>query len=380
MPADHVGRESWADLCPAAEAGNDDASTCATLEITGTRVAVTSCDGQSQTVELGVRDAQEWAEIQARLAPFQYSAGGETVKFAGTGTVEDGVWQLALLNWARARYDELSTGRSGTAVHTVVAWNLGPTAGDADICERLIVLSWGYAYADKVACNDGTVIDHIGGWLETPELQALDGWLNALAPLYIDNNYIAGLGTQPINDAEIGEVEAWANTLWTRFWSSDIGSRPMACADLSPGMQLLFNEEHGYCLVYPSSYSVEQSMADEVNLVLGSLMNHVDPRVSITVEDAAGRTLTQVASQLEADYALPGIPVEQTKMAVDGENAIVLDNLPGQDLNRRVVFLHSGRLYSLFFTPLGDTEEAQAAMEVFYAGIMDTFRFLKANR
>jgi hypothetical protein len=109
-------------------------------------------------------------------------------------------------------------------------------------------------------------------------------------------------------------------------------------------------------------------------------MNHLDPRLSIQVEDAAGRSLADVARQIEADYAPPGFTVERGAITVDGIEAVLFDNLPGQDLNRRVAFIHNGRLYSLFFVPLGDEgSEARRQAELLYQQVMGSFRFLDST-
>ncbi len=104
-------------------------------------------------------------------------------------------------------------------------------------------------------------------------------------------------------------------------------------------------------------------------------MNHTDPRVSIEVSDAQGRTLAEIGDQLVADYAA-GFDVVRATATVGGAEALVLDNLPGQDLNRRVAVLHNDRLYSFFFTPLGETDEARAALDAFYQGVLGSFWFL----
>jgi hypothetical protein len=51
-------------------------------------------------------------------------------------------------------------------------------------------------------------------------------------------------------------------------------------------------------------------------------------------------------------------------------DGMLLDNLPGQDLNRRVVFVGNGQVYTILFTPL--TPEA----EPFYTAVLDSLRFL----
>ena len=55
----------------------------------------------------------------------------------------------------------------------------------------------------------------------------------------------------------------------------------------------------------------------------------------------------------------------------------MLDNLPGQDLNRRMVLLHGGRLCSFFFAPLGDPgSETRTQAESLYQHVVASFRFI----
>ena len=139
---------------------------------------------------------------------------------------------------------------------------------------------------------------------------------------------------------------------------------------------MFVNAADGYCLLLPAGYVAETTAPGNTSIVQGSLMNHADPRVGIEVTDAGGRTLDEIGEQFVAEYA-PGFPVERGTTTVGGEDALVLDNLPGQDLNRRVAVIHGGRLYSFFFTPLGEEGEARAAFESFYQGILDSFEFLE---
>jgi len=58
----------------------------------------------------------------------------------------------------------------------------------------------------------------------------------------------------------------------------------------------------------------------------------------------------------------------------------VLDNLPGQDINRQVLFVHEGRLYRLTFTPadaaLGDAYERMTAL---YDMALASFSFIPVS-
>ena len=95
------------------------------------------------------------------------------------------------------------------------------------------------------------------------------------------------------------------------------------------------------------------------------------PRALLEVRDAAGRTASQAADEIMAEAL--GFDISRTTTTIAGEEAVILDNLPGQDLNRQVVVVHQGRLYKFTFTPMGgDT----AGVESLYRTMMNSFSFL----
>jgi len=149
------------------------------------------------------------------------------------------------------------------------------------------------------------------------------------------------------------------------------------CPTPGEGQLLLRNETDGYCLLYPAAYTLDQTNPGVTDIVVDNVMNHWDPRLSIAVSDAAGQTLDDVAARLATDYAPPGFEITPQSITVAGEEAVLLDNLPGQDLNRRVAFLHGGTLYSLFIAPLGDEgSEVRQQAEMLYQLALESFRFL----
>jgi hypothetical protein len=85
--------------------------------------------------------------------------------------------------------------------------------------------------------------------------------------------------------------------------------------------------------------------------------------MSLSMVSAGARTLEQFAADSVA--AMPGFDIKPATTNVAGTEAIVLDNVPGQDLLRHVLFAHNGRLYDLTFSP-ADHEQ----MEAFYTAIL----------
>jgi hypothetical protein len=156
------------------------------------------------------------------------------------------------------------------------------------------------------------------------------------------------------------------------------GDPTAACPPVTDETRLLWLPAHGYCLLYPIGYKVEKPNEMQTDLVIGSLLNVQGPRVSIVVEQAAGRTVGAVADQLLAD--LPDFDIQRGEANLGGTEAIVLDGLPGQEINRRVIAEHDGRLYQFTFTPadqgLGDVYER---MEALYAGVLASFTFIPVS-
>lgn len=197
-----------------------DTTQCATMSLDSSQNATLSnCDGSTQVLALGKRYALDWDDIQNRFASFVYHTPAETLTFTGRGAISGEAWQRALLAWARMTRAELATGHVSAAGRTVLSWYFGQVPDQADVCEHLTVLNYGYAYADTVNCQGGEVIDSTGAWLTDAELNQLDPWLYQRAALYVEQNYLAGQGSTTMSDAEAAAVAQWAAAVRARIGS-----------------------------------------------------------------------------------------------------------------------------------------------------------------
>jgi hypothetical protein len=135
--------------------------------------------------------------------------------------------------------------------------------------------------------------------------------------------------------------------------------------------------EGRYCLAYPAQYKVERPNPQETILLIGGLLNASDPRVHIMVTDAAGATAADAVDQILADFK--DFTLERSSTTVAGEAALMLDNVPGQEINRRVVFVHDNLLYQLMFAPADPAVgEAFSGMEALQEQVLGSFTFLPA--
>jgi hypothetical protein len=191
---------------------------------------------------------------------------------------------------------------------------------------------------------------------------------------------VAGSGMELEHVESLGIPES----VWPEGWldpdsdtSSSVSIDPetsMSCPVPTDGTLLLTDEERGFCLLYPASHTVVQLESGNTEIVVGELMNHIDPRIGITVEDLAGRSIEQVVDEFLAGYE--GFEIEQSALTVAGEEAILLDGIPGQDYYRMVLVAHDGYLYRLQIFPYDENNvDTLPQAEQLYALLVDSFRF-----
>lgn len=149
------------------------------------------------------------------------------------------------------------------------------------------------------------------------------------------------------------------------------------CPEAEPGAHQLIDAARGICLLYPDNFSVSE-YGDGIGytLVILSLMgNHESPVIWLTFEPANGRSLEEVTTQRLTDYAFPD--TQSQTITLGSVPASMLDNLPGQDTNRRIVAVHDDRVIDIVIDHIGENygaagEQAEAA----YNMITSSFQFI----
>jgi hypothetical protein len=162
--------------------------------------------------------------------------------------------------------------------------------------------------------------------------------------------------------------------------SRPVATGESACPAATAQSQLLKNEAQGYCLLHPAGYTAGQPNPDETVLFTGSLQNADAGRAYITVSDTGGKAAPEIAGSIAREIAasLPGWSVRQSTLNLGGETAVVLDNVPGQDISRQVVAVHGGRLYLLTFAPADPGQSgAYGEMDKLYQTVVESFRFAR---
>ena len=146
---------------------------------------------------------------------------------------------------------------------------------------------------------------------------------------------------------------------------------PTATSDTKP----LMNKEDGYCLLYPAEDVSNTPGWVVIHPILGPGDVPGQAWLYIQVQDAAGRTAAQLVDEAITSLG-EGFNISHFKVDVDGEQAIVVDGLPGQDSNRMVMIVHDDRLYILTFEPWQPGTPGQPSLENLYKTVVDTLHFL----
>jgi hypothetical protein len=167
-----------------------------------------------------------------------------------------------------------------------------------------------------------------------------------------------------MSKAEKTEVNTWANDLWARIWQAGNPTAAVpVCPEAHDNLVTVRDFKRGFCLLVPNTHTVFDTNPTQMTIVKESLLNVTDPRLAIVVTPATGRTVEQVADTLLTEMA--GFDVKRSNTEIAGEQAVILDNVPGQDINRRVLIVHNDRLYDLTFMPMSNAE-----IETFYTTII----------
>lgn len=152
-------------------------------------------------------------------------------------------------------------------------------------------------------------------------------------------------------------------------------NKPLGCPEAAEGTELLSNERFGYCFLYPDRYTLRETESGDL-LVIDSVMNHTDPRIEVTIADAAGRTATEAAETVIGEFP-PGAVTEPSTISLGEETAVVVDNVPGQEISRLVFVVRGDDLYQLMFTPASpDLGETYIQMQNDYTVVTNSFHFL----
>jgi hypothetical protein len=181
-----------------------------------------------------------------------------------------------------------------------------------------------------------------------------------------------------------GITEGGGDLTVTQAAGSDAGSTPLPLdqATRQPAVEtsgpVVTNVSLDYCFAYPEGFA-QLPYGETVEVVGPHSGSGPAPGLMwMDVIDAQGRTAEDVAN--EEVNAVGGLNPPRSTVALGGEDALVLDGMPGQDAVRKVYIVHDGRLYTLTFSPYrSDNITASAQMEGLYASVTSSWEWVSSG-
>ncbi len=137
-------------------------------------------------------------------------------------------------------------------------------------------------------------------------------------------------------------------------------------------MQAFSSDQLDLCFSYPQGYTLLPE--SETVEIIGPALPDTDLKAIFWLEinDADDRTAEVIADQELT--AAGGIDVDRSTLTVGGEQAVMLDGMPGQDLQRRVNVVHQQSFYMLGFMPTRSGNSAAAdQMEALYSAVTSSW-------
>jgi hypothetical protein len=142
--------------------------------------------------------------------------------------------------------------------------------------------------------------------------------------------------------------------------------------------ELFASDRLGLCFSYPQGYT--QLPSTDIVEITAPDIPGTDTKglFWLEISNSYNRTAEKIADQ-DMTYAVAqqGVPLENLgrwTVTLGGEQAVVLDGMPGQDLVRRVYIVHQQTLYILTFSPTHtENKAASDQMETLYAAVTSSW-------
>jgi len=159
-----------------------------------------------------------------------------------------------------------------------------------------------------------------------------------------------------------------------------IDTQPSSSQDttVTTSNQVIIFEPLDFCFVVPQGFT--QLTNDAVEILAPELPG-TDMRglFWLEISDSYDRTAEEIADQ-EMTYAA-GLNVGRWTVMLDGEPAVVLDGMPGQDFQRRVYVVHQQTLYVLAFMPTrSGNKAASEQVEALFASVTSSWVWMSSGK
>lgn len=195
-----------------------------------------------------------------------------------------------------------------------------------------------------------------------------------LIPIFfILSGLVSSCSTVPRSTPTVGTVEPPQTAVTEVFTPTPqvLESTP-AQTSVNDTAEFFSSDRLGICFSYPRGYT-QIPYNDAVEIVSPDLPgSDVKGLFWLEVSNSYNRTAEKIADQDMTSVA--GLGVGRWSVTLGGEQAVVLDGMPGQDLQRRVYIVRQQTLYILAFMPTrSENKAASLQMEALYAAVTSSW-------
>jgi hypothetical protein len=206
--------------------------------------------------------------------------------------------------------------------------------------------------------------------------------IRKLVPIFfILSGLVSSCRTVPPSTPAVGKVEPPQTAVADVFTPTPqvLESTP-AQTSVSDTAELFASDSDrlGLCFSYPQGYT-QLPYNDAVQIAAPDLPGTDTKGLFwLEISDSYNRTAEKIADE-DMTYAVAqqGVPLENLghwTVTLYGEQAVVLDGMPGQDLQRRVYVVHQQTLYVLAFMPTrSENKAASDQMEALYTPVTSSW-------
>lgn len=165
------------------------------------------------------------------------------------------------------------------------------------------------------------------------------------------------------------DANGWTMTLSPAFAGSLLDEDLSKCPAVNEGQILYFNEQEGFCLLFPDTFEMRDDEAPGIAGFYGPALDEhtLQPlRAFLYVnyqEPASGRTLEQIAAERQAKYEGTGVELIITPSQLDGQPALLIEGEGEMARTLQIVSIYEDLVYAISVSPY-DEAFPQAADDV----------------
>ena len=164
---------------------------------------------------------------------------------------------------------------------------------------------------------------------------------------------------------------------------NDVSTPPPEALESTPAetggndtLEVFSSDELGLCFSYPEEFD-QNSSGDTFSIDTPRIPGAGDTHFWLEISDAYDRTALRIADEdmtIAFSQGISRASLDWWTITLGGEEAVVVDGMPGQDLQRRVYAVRDQTLYILAFMPTrSEIQEASDQMETLYTAVTNSW-------